>query len=92
MPPLSPSLSAPEVGKHFEMYYEIASNAPLPAARLVPRIGAGPEAPEYDDEVSWDSIHPEEDLSSDLLNDLRLGIGRTVSERILCPPAQDPWP
>lgn len=91
MPPLAPTTSTPGVGKHFEMFYDVAENPPAAATRLVPRIGAAPGAPSYP-QVSWDYVHDEGDLSSDLLDELRLGIGRTVSEQLLCPPSQDPRP
>jgi hypothetical protein len=87
----STPLTTGGVGKHFEMFYDIADTPPTQASRLVPRAGAAPGAPSYDT-VSWDSVHPEEELSSDLLTQLRLTFGRTVSEELLCPPSQNPRP
>ncbi|HEV7768134.1 MAG TPA: hypothetical protein VGQ76_24240 [Thermoanaerobaculia bacterium] len=91
MPPTTEMPATPEVGKHFEMFYEVAQTPPAPAARLVPLAGAAPGAPSYP-EVDWHSIHPDEELWSDLLNQLRLNIGRTAYEQILCPPSQNPRP
>jgi hypothetical protein len=90
MPPTGSTPATPEVGKHFEMFYEVAQTPPVPGARLVPLAGAAPGAPSYP-EVEWESIHPEEEVS-ELLNQLRLGIGRTAYEQILCPPSQNPRP
>ena len=83
--------STPGVGKHFEMFYDIADTPPSPATRLVPRAGAAPGTPSYP-QVTWEYVHPEEETSSELLNQLRLSIGRTVSQQLLCPPSQDPRP
>ncbi|HYU26908.1 MAG TPA: hypothetical protein VEO74_16980 [Thermoanaerobaculia bacterium] len=85
VPPAEPSTATPAVGAHFEMYYELAQTPPQPAARLVPYAGAAPDAPELP-AVDWHDIHPQDVLWSDLLNALRLNIGRTVYEQVLCPP------
>jgi hypothetical protein len=90
-PPTAPYSATPGVGKHFEQYYEVAQTPPAPEARLVPYAGAVAGAPAYA-EIEWHSIHPQETLWSELLNQLRLDVGRTVSEQILCPPAQNPRP
>lgn len=90
-PPTAPYSATPGVGKHFEMYYEVTQNPPAPASRLLPHAGALPGAPAYP-EVEWHSIHPQETLWSELMNRLRLDVGRTVAEQLLCPPAQDPRP
>lgn len=87
VPPASPSDDTPEVGKHFEAFYNLMVDPPDPDTRLVPFAGAAPSAPSYP-EVDWHSIHPSEELWSDLLNSLRLNIGRTAYDRILCPPGQ----
>lgn len=91
MPPSSPDNNAPEVGKHFELYYDLADTPPASATRLVPRMGAAPGAPSYPS-VSWTSVHPQSAVYSDLLNSLRLDIGRGPYDRVLCPPAQDDDP
>ncbi len=83
--PASPFTGTPDPGKHFEMYYEVAQTPPSASARLVPKPGASPDAPEYS-EVDWTSIHPQAALWSDLLNALRLNVGRTMHEQALCPP------
>ncbi len=90
-PPAAPYPANPGVGKHFEMYYEVTQTPPAPEARLVPFAGARAGSPSYA-QVDWHSIHPQEMLWSELLNQLRLDVGRTVAEQILCPPAQDPRP
>jgi len=88
VPPSSPNMTS-GTGKHFEIYYDLTTNAPSQSARLVPKTGAASGAPSYDT-VDWSTIHPSTTLWSDLLNALRLNIGRTVYEQALCPPAT--WP
>ena len=90
-PPTAPYPANPGVGKHFEMYYEVTQTPPAPEDRLVPRAGAIAGSPSYAT-IGWQSIHPQETLWSELLNQLRLDVGRTVAEHVLCPPAQDPRP
>ena len=85
VPPPAPYAGTPEVGKHFEMYYQLAKTPPAQAARLVPRAGAAASVPAYP-EVDWYEIHPQDELWSPLLNSLRLDIGRSIYEQILCPP------
>src|SRR5438067_1365 len=92
LPPFVPPTSAAtstDVGKHFEAYYELTGTPPSQATRLVPRPGAATGAPSYD-AVGWSSIHPQETLWSDLLNALRMNIGRSMYEQVLCPPTT--WP
>ena len=90
-PPTAPYPATPGVGKHFEIYYDLTQTPPAAEARRVPRAGALAGAAAYP-EIEWHSIHPETTLWSELLNQLRLGVGRTVSEQLLCPPAQNPRP
>jgi hypothetical protein len=90
VPPSSPDNNAPEVGKHFQLFYDIAQNAPTQPARFVPRAGALPGATIPN--VDWTDVHPQTAVASELLNKLRLDVGRTVYERVLCPPSQDPLP
>jgi hypothetical protein len=90
-PPTAPYSPNPGVGKHFEMYYDVLQSPPAPEDRLVPRAGAVAGAPEYP-EVDWHSIHPQATLYSELLNQLRLDVGRSISEQLLCPPSQTPRP
>lgn len=85
VPPSTQFTGTPDPGKHFEMYYEVAQTPPSQSARLVPKPGAAPGAPEYST-VGWSDIHPTEALWSDLLNGLRMNIGRTMYEAALCPP------
>ena len=89
VPPASPSNKAPQPGKHYEIYYDILQSPPAPETRFVPRAGAAPGAPQYP-AVPWHDIHPQTALWSDLLNSVRLNIGRTAYDRLLCPPTQDP--
>ena len=87
VPPISSNNDAPQVGKHFEMYYELLDNPPAQEARLVPRAGApsGVTVPQ----VSWSSVHPSSAVYSELLNRLRFDVGRTLADRVICPPS---WP
>lgn len=85
VPPATASDGTPEVGKHFEAYYNLFTSPPATNARLVPFAGAAAGSPSYST-VSWSSVHPSTPLWSDLLNSLRLNIGRTAYDRILCPP------
>lgn len=87
VPPASTANNAPEVGKHFEMFYELYDNAPAPEMRLVPRAGAPSGAQAYP-AIDWHLIHPQS-VQSELLNQLRLDIGRTVYDRTICPPLSD---
>jgi hypothetical protein len=91
VPPASTSTLPPEVGKHFEMYYELSQTPPAQETRLVPRAGAAPENATYP-EVDWQQVHPPTEVWSQLLNEIRLDIGRGVYERVLCPPVKDPLP
>lgn len=89
VPPASADNLAPEVGKHFEAYYELLQTPPSREARLVPRAGAtGATYPQ----VSWQSVHPQSVLWSDLLNALRMNAGRSMYDRVLCPPSEIPLP
>jgi len=88
VPPASPSNKTPQAGKHAEMYYDIVEAPPAAEARLVPIAGAAPGAPQYP-AVDWHAIHPANALFSDLLNGIRLNVGRTAYDRLLCPPTQN---
>lgn len=90
VPPASSVNNAPEVGKHFEMFYELNQGAQAAATRLVPRAGAPAGAQSYS-AVDWHLIHPQAE-QSELLNLLRLDIGRTVYDRIICPPVRNDTP
>lgn len=85
VPPSSPNNDAPQVGKHFEKYYDLFTNPPSQASRLVPFAGAASGSPTYP-QVTWTTIHPSSTLGSDLLNALRLDVGRGPYDRLLCPP------
>ncbi|HEV8434129.1 MAG TPA: hypothetical protein VGR95_12005 [Thermoanaerobaculia bacterium] len=85
VPPASANNEAPQVGKHFEKYYDLFTNPPSQADRLVPFAGAASGAPSYP-EVTWTSIHPTTTLGSNLLNALRLDVGRGPYNRLICPP------
>jgi hypothetical protein len=88
IPPDSSNNNAPQVGKHFEMYYELLQSPPAREARLVPRAGApsGISVPT----VSWTSVHPTTTTSSALLNALRMEPGRSLHDRTICPPVNLP--
>ena len=85
VPPASSSNGAPQVGKHFEMYYDLLESPPARETRLVPRAGApsGTTVPQ----VTWSSVHPTTTIYSELLNRLRMEPGRSLYDRIICPPA-----
>lgn len=85
VPPSSAMNNAPQVGKHFEAYYDLLANPPAKETRLVPFAGAASGAPAYP-EVAWSDVHPTSAVFSQLLNSLRLDIGRSAYERVLCPP------
>ena len=91
VPPATPFTGTPEVGKHFESYYDIVETPPSEATRFVPFAGAAPSLGSYP-EVAWQDIHPSNDLWSELLNKIRLNIGRTAYEQALCPPGKDTLP
>ncbi len=86
-PPLTTNNPSPGPGKHFEVYYELATNAPAREERLVPFPGAASTVGSYS-QVSWQSVHSQTDLWSDLLNGLRLNVGRGPDDRVLCPPSR----
>ena len=84
VPPASANNDAPQVGKHFEAYYDLMQSPPAKETRLVPIAGAlgGAQVPTVD----WSTVHPQSDVYSTLLNSLRLDIGRATYDRVLCPP------
>jgi hypothetical protein len=84
VPPASSSNGAAQVGKHFEMYYQLASTPPAAEARLVPRAGSSVSYPE----ITWSSVHPQAAVWSDLLNKIRLDVGRGPYDRTICPPLE----
>jgi hypothetical protein len=84
VPPASSNNDAPQVGKHFEMYYQLASTPPSAETRLVPRAGSSVSFPQ----VSWSSVHPSSAIYSDLLNKIRLDVGRGPYDRTICPPVR----
>ena len=93
LPPYAPpstTTGTPAAGKHFEVYYDLAQSAIAAEDRLVPFSGAasGVTYPT----ISWSDIHPQEQLYSELLNRLRLNVGRTMDEQTLCPPSGIPLP
>jgi hypothetical protein len=87
VPPSSSSNDAPQVGKHFEIYYGLTEEPLTSEERLVPIAGAAAGAGSYP-QVDWSAIHPQTALWSDLLNGIRMQIGRSLYDRILCPPVR----
>jgi hypothetical protein len=85
VPPASANNNAPQVGKHFEAYYDLMENPPAKETRLVPLAGAASGSPSYP-AVGWSDVHPQPAVYSQLLNTLRLDIGRAAYDRLLCPP------
>jgi hypothetical protein len=88
-PPATTSNPAPGVAKHFETYYDAMQNAPAPEERLVAFAGPAPTLGSYPS-ADWSLVHPATAVWSDLLNKLRLDIGRTAYDRTLCPPTNYP--
>ncbi|HEX2833109.1 MAG TPA: hypothetical protein VHW00_08845 [Thermoanaerobaculia bacterium] len=88
VPPKTTDNEAPQVGKHFEMYYDLLQTPPAQETRLVPRPGA-PDTVSYP-QVSWASVHPSTEVYSELLTRLRLDVGRSLLDRALCPPTMYP--
>ena len=84
VPPSSSSNSAPQVGKHFELYYQLASTPPAAETRFVPRAGSTVSVPE----IAWSSVHPQTAVWSDLLSRIRLDVGRGPYDRTICPPVR----
>ncbi|HJQ36683.1 MAG TPA: hypothetical protein VKB93_06060 [Thermoanaerobaculia bacterium] len=81
VPPVTSNNDAPQVGKHFEMYYDLLDTPPARETRLVPRSGTPSE-------ISWSSVHPSSTVTSELLNRLRLEPGRSLYDRVICPPVK----
>lgn len=81
VPPATTNNDAPQVGKHFERYYDLLETPPSQATRLVPFAGTPSE-------VTWSSIHPS--TPSTLLNGLRINPERSVYDRSICPPTYYP--
>lgn len=84
VPPASSNNDAPQVGKHFEMYYQLAATPPSAATRLVPRDGSTATVPS----ITWSSVHPSTAVDSEILNKLRLDVGRGPYDRTICPPVR----
>jgi hypothetical protein len=85
VPPASTANLSPQAGKHFEAYYDLTVTPPAREERLIPRAGAASSTATYA-EVEWQAVHPQATLWSDLLNALRLDVGRGPYDRVLCPP------
>jgi hypothetical protein len=86
-PPSSASEGTPQPGKHFELYFDLAKTPPLKQIRPVPQVKAQ-SATIPEPEVDWQILHPREALWSDLLDKIRLGIGRGPYDRVICPMGQ----
>lgn len=91
VPPSTPFTGTPAVGKHFESYYDILETPPADDTRYVPKPGAASTVGSYP-QVAWSDVHPSTVLWSDLLNAIRLNIGRTAYEQALCPPGKNTLP
>jgi hypothetical protein len=91
VPPASTTNATPAVGKHFEIYYDVKQDPPTLGERYVPKAGAAASLAAYP-QVDWQSVHPQTVLWSELLNQLRLNLGRSLYDRILCPPTQNNVP
>lgn len=91
VPPSTPFTGTPAIGKHFEAFYEIVETPPADNVRYVPKPGAASTVGSYP-QVAWNDVHPSTELWSDLLNAIRLNVGRTDYDQALCPPAKDNLP
>jgi len=93
LPPIvvrtTPFTGTPEPGKHFEMFYDVALTPPAAATRKVPYPGPADPNASYA-QVSWQAVHPQTTLYSDLLAGLRIDIGRGIDVPVLCPPSRFP--
>ena len=89
VPPTGPFTGTPDPGKHFEAFYNVVETPPASETRLVPYPGPADPNASYS-QVTWQSVHPQSALYSPLLNGLRIDIGRTLSEPVLCPPSRFP--
>ena len=89
VPRTAPFTGTPEPGKHFEVFYDVVLTPPAQATRMIPYPGAADPNASYP-QVSWQSVHPQSALYSDLLAGLRIDIGRGIDEPLLCPPARFP--
>lgn len=86
--PASPGIQDPPgPGGHFERYFDLLKNPPPQRERLVPQARAG-KSIDSEPEVDWEVLH--QCLASELLDKIRLGIGRTTYDQVLCPTVQ--WP
>jgi hypothetical protein len=76
--------AAPGPGKHFEIFYELSKTRPANQRRPVPFAGTrtAAEAPAT---VAWSTVHPQQQLWSDLLAALKLGDPRGVYDQTICP-------
>ena len=76
----------PQPGRHFELFYSLASNPPAENQRPVPHARAS------DVHADWDAVHPREALWSPLLAKLRLEPGKGPYDVVLCPVTQGSQP
>jgi len=73
---------APQPGRHFEVFYDLAKNPPPANQRPIPHVGAASA------QKKWQDVHPSAALFSPLLNQLRLDAGRGPYDVLLCPVSQ----
>jgi hypothetical protein len=73
---------APQPGRHFEVFYDLAKNPPPASQRPIPHVGAASA------QLDWQAVHPSDALFSPLLNQLRLDAGRGPYDVLLCPVSQ----
>lgn len=86
VPPPGMIQPAPQPGKHFEAYYDLAKTRPAADARPIPHFVRTAT------EIDWMSVHPRESLWSALLEKIRMEPGRGPYDVILCPTVQDSQP
>jgi hypothetical protein len=95
LPPVDPSLRSavaegrvvPAPGQHFEAYYKIAREVPAAANQLIP-MAAERATSSAQPQTNWRALHPLQQLQSDLLEKILLGIDRGPYDMTLCPMIQ----
>jgi hypothetical protein len=81
------SASLPAPGQHFEAYYQLGRVMPPAAELLLPRAIPRSLA-ESQPRANWRLVHPEQQLRSELLEKLFLGIDRGPYDLTICPMIQ----
>ena len=79
---------SPAPGHHFQVFYDLVKRPPAHTERLVPHLALNPTASEP--QVDWASLHPPQQLWSDMLQALDLNPrGRGPYDMAICPIIRD---